>query len=68
MEGLSNDLYILYCSAVGNVEKHCWVPNCQGCQQVVRGYDYIAKSMQQIGIMLGKQVKEGRYLSSFCIY
>jgi hypothetical protein len=56
---------MLYYSAVGNVEKHCWIPNCEGCQQMVRGYDYIAKSMQQVGIMLGKQVKKK---GSTCIH
>ncbi|KAI8884756.1 PX-domain-containing protein [Backusella circina FSU 941] len=47
--------YSVTLHSMGNVEKNCWIPNCEGCQQVVRGYDSIAKSMQQLGIMMGKQ-------------
>lgn len=40
---------------MGELDKNCWVPGCQGCPQVVRGYGCIAKSMHQAGVMLGKQ-------------
>ncbi|KAL7330406.1 Sorting nexin mvp1 [Mucor circinelloides] len=52
--------YIRYSTTLNSVselDENCWVPNCQGCPEVIRGYNSIAKSMQQAGAMLNKQAK-----------
>lgn len=49
-------LKLCTCSSVSELDKNCWVPDCQGCPEVIRGYDSIVKSMQQAGTMLNKQV------------
>ncbi|GAN07422.1 conserved hypothetical protein [Mucor ambiguus] len=52
--------YIRYSTTLNSVselDKNCWVPNCQGCPEVIRGYNNIAKSMQQAGAMLNKQAR-----------
>ncbi|KAK4514447.1 uncharacterized protein ATC70_002043 [Mucor velutinosus] len=52
--------YIRYSTTLNSVselDKNCWVPNCQGCPEVIRGYNSIVKSMQQAGAMLNTQAK-----------
>ncbi|CEP15908.1 hypothetical protein [Parasitella parasitica] len=44
-------------NSVSELDKNCWVPDCQGCPEVIRGYGSIVKSLQQAGIMLNKQAK-----------
>lgn len=40
---------------MAELDKHCWVPGCQGCPQVVRGYGSLSKSLHQAGVILNKQ-------------
>ncbi|KAG2206693.1 hypothetical protein INT47_003635 [Mucor saturninus] len=47
--------YSVTLNSVGELDKHCWVPGCQGCPQVVRGYGSLAKSLHQAGVILNKQ-------------
>ncbi|KAI8644245.1 hypothetical protein BD408DRAFT_384094 [Parasitella parasitica] len=44
-------------NSVSELDKNCWVPDCQGCPEVIRGYSSIVKSLQQAGVMLNKQAK-----------
>ncbi|KAI8057590.1 uncharacterized protein B0P05DRAFT_559881 [Gilbertella persicaria] len=46
--------YSMTLNFVSDLDKDCWVPNCEGCQQMVHGYEGISKSLQQTGAMLHK--------------
>ena len=40
---------------MSEVEQECYVPGCQSCSQVVRGYEAVAKHMQRAGTILDDQ-------------
>lgn len=40
---------------MSDLEGKCYVPGCQSCTQVVRGYDAVAKHMQRAGSILDDQ-------------
>ncbi|KAI7871808.1 hypothetical protein BDF14DRAFT_1962168 [Spinellus fusiger] len=40
---------------MSEIESNCYVPDCHGCVQMVRGYDAVAKHMQKAGSILEEQ-------------
>ncbi|KAI8332626.1 hypothetical protein BC941DRAFT_358857 [Chlamydoabsidia padenii] len=42
-------------NALGDVEQHCYIPGCQACGHVTRGYDAVAKYMHQTGSILEQE-------------
>ncbi|KAI8988434.1 hypothetical protein BDF20DRAFT_855665 [Mycotypha africana] len=42
-------------NSLRELEKKCWLDDCEACPQLIKGYDSLAKSMQQAGSMLIKQ-------------
>ncbi|KAI9271716.1 hypothetical protein BDA99DRAFT_500821 [Phascolomyces articulosus] len=47
--------YSITLNAMSEVEQECYVPGCQSCPQVVRGYEAVAKHMQRAGTILDDQ-------------
>ncbi|KAG2221715.1 hypothetical protein INT45_007121 [Circinella minor] len=47
--------YSITLNAMSEVEQECYVPGCQSCSQVVRGYEAVAKHMQRAGTILDEQ-------------
>ncbi|KAI8138095.1 hypothetical protein BJV82DRAFT_699062 [Fennellomyces sp. T-0311] len=51
--------YSITLNAMSEIEQECYVPGCQSCQQVVRGYEAVAKHMQRAGTILDDQALAG---------
>ncbi|OBZ83189.1 Sorting nexin mvp1, partial [Choanephora cucurbitarum] len=43
--------YSVTLNSASEVNKDCWVPDCQGCSQMAYGYENISKSLQQAGAL-----------------
>ncbi|KAI8098456.1 uncharacterized protein BX664DRAFT_287943 [Halteromyces radiatus] len=45
-------------NAMGLVEKQCYIPGCQACGHMTRGYDAVAKYMRQAGSILNQEADD----------
>ncbi|KAL0093199.1 hypothetical protein F4703DRAFT_1827872 [Phycomyces blakesleeanus] len=48
--------YSIALNKISETENTCFVPDCHGCKQVVRGYESVAKHMQKAGSITEEQV------------
>ncbi|KAI9483901.1 MAG: hypothetical protein EXX96DRAFT_560107 [Benjaminiella poitrasii] len=47
--------YVRYSVTLNELDKECWIMDCQGCSKMKQSYESIIKSMHQAGVILNRQ-------------